>query len=374
MKSPYTHNWFAGVQREIPLGIVAEVNYLGSAGRQLHNAYNVNRFVGDCSTAVLRRDSTRASPGITMVTSNSRRELSRRHAPAAANFSQGYMLQGAYTFGKAMNDADQAVGSTAFQDTADIGADYAIAGYDVRHKLALVGLWEMPFFKEQPGLAHKVLSGWQLAGSAIMQTGMPINVTNGAAFPSGDYNADGSGGDRPNAPASRREDERLEPGGIPRRHLQGCGLPGARRSGRTAISLATPTAGLGYADVSLSLSKRFNVTRRCNTEFRVDAFNAFNRVNLSDPNMDLSNTNFGKVHVAAEHPRDSAGGAGAVLIGQSFFGRQPLPLDENRRSRRPGPSCSLHGGETDGTMTERSGRRGRDSRAAPGRRGDRCRK
>ena len=37
------------------------------------------------------------------------------------------------------------------------------------------------------------------------------------------------------------------------------------------------------------------MTARVTTEFRVDAFNAFNRVNLSDPVTDLSNSNFGKV-------------------------------------------------------------------------------
>ena len=40
------------------------------------------------------------------------------------------MLQGAYTFGRAMNDADIAVGATAFQDAADIGGEWAVAGYD----------------------------------------------------------------------------------------------------------------------------------------------------------------------------------------------------------------------------------------------------
>ena len=53
--------------------------------------------------------------------------------------------------------------------------------------------------------------------------------------------------------------------------------------------------GPGYADVSLSLSKKFLLTPRINTEVRLDAFNAFNRVNLSDPVTDLSNSNFGKV-------------------------------------------------------------------------------
>ena len=46
--------------------------------------------------------------------------------------------------------------------------------------------------------------------------------------------------------------------------------------------------------MSLSLSKRFSLTSRINTEVRIDAFNALNRVNLDNPNMDLSNTNFGK--------------------------------------------------------------------------------
>ena len=59
------------------------------------------------------------------------------------------MLQGAYTFGRAMDDADLAVGSTAFQDAADLGGEWAVAGYDATHKLSIVGLWELPFFQQQ---------------------------------------------------------------------------------------------------------------------------------------------------------------------------------------------------------------------------------
>ena len=46
--------------------------------------------------------------------------------------------------------------------------------------------------------------------------------------------------------------------------------------------------------MSLSLSKKFEVTPKVSAEVRIDAFNALNRVNLDNPNMDLSNTNFGK--------------------------------------------------------------------------------
>jgi Carboxypeptidase regulatory-like domain/TonB dependent receptor len=293
LKSPYTHNWFAGVQREIFWSIVAEANYLGSAGRQLHNAYNVNRFVGDLATDNVFTGFNPSFAGITMVRSNSRANYHGGTFTLRRSFQQGYTLQGAYTFGKAKNDADIAVGATQFQDAADIAADYAIAGYDVPHKLALLGLWEMPFFRTSGGLTQKLLGGWQLAGSAIFQAGTPINVTTGATFPNGDFNADGTGGDRPNAPASGVKtggwsvDEYLA--GI----FRASDFPVPVR-GTNGNLVRNAYRGPGYADVSLSLSKRFNVTPKVNTEVRIDAFNALNRVNLSDPNMDLSSTNFGK--------------------------------------------------------------------------------
>ena len=47
----------------------------------------------------------------------------------------------------------------------------ALAGFDVRHRLNLVGVWNMPFFKDSNhmALAHWVLGGWQLSGLAILR-------------------------------------------------------------------------------------------------------------------------------------------------------------------------------------------------------------
>jgi hypothetical protein len=293
LKNPLTHNWFLGVQREIMWGMVAEANYLGSAGRNLYNAYNVNRFVGDLATDNVFTGFNPSFAGITMVRSNSRANYQGGTATLRRNFRNGYMFQGSYTFGKAMNDADIAVGATAFQDAANIGADYAIAGYDVPHKVALAGVWEIPFLKDAAGLKKTFLGGWQLAGSAIFQAGNPINVTNGATFPTGDYNADGSGGDRPNTPTGNVKTS----GWSVEEYLTGIfrvsDFPVPAR-GTNGNLVRNAYRGPGYADVSLSLSKRFQTTAKLNTEFRLDAFNAFNRTNLDNPNMDLNSANFGK--------------------------------------------------------------------------------
>jgi hypothetical protein len=292
LKSPYAHNWFVGVQREIGLGIVADANYIGSAGRNLHNAYNINRFRGDLIDG--RFDGFNPSfSSINLVTSTSSSDYHGATLQLKRNFQQGFLLQGAYTFGRALNDADIAVGTTAFQDAADIGAERAVAGYDVTHKLSLVGLWELPFFKNGSKVTRAVVGGWQFAGSAILQSGSPLNVTNGASFPRGDFNADGNGGDRPNAPA----DSVKQSGWSNAEYLAGIfratdfptPAPGQNGTlGRNAFR------GPGFIDISLSLSKKFRVTDRWAGEFRLDAFNALNRVNLGDPVMDLSNTNFGR--------------------------------------------------------------------------------
>jgi hypothetical protein len=292
LRSPYMHNWFAGFQREIGWGVVADLNYLGTSGHNLHNAYNVNRYVGDLLDG--RFDGFNPSfSSINMVTSTSSSHYHGGTVSLRRSFRQGFTLQGAYTAGKAMNDADIAVGTTAFQDAANIDGEWSVAGYDVRHKLALLGVWEMPFFKDRTGVTKAVLGGWQLAGSAIFQTGNPINITNGASYPTGDFNADGNGGDRPNAPSS----DVKQSGWSQEEYLAGIfraadfprPAPGTNGNLRR-----NAFRGPGYADVSLSLSKAFNLTARLNAEFRVDAFNAFNRVNLSDPVTDLSSSNFGK--------------------------------------------------------------------------------
>ena len=118
-------------------------------------------------------------------------------------------------------------------------------------------------------------------------------MTNSATFPRGDFNADGNAGDRPNAPA----DSVKQSGWSNAEYLAGIfrvadfPVPAPGQNGNLARNAFR---GPGFIDVSLSLSKKFMLTDRWSGEFRLDAFNALNRVNLGDPVMDLSNTSFGR--------------------------------------------------------------------------------
>lgn len=62
-------------------------------------------------------------------------------------FSAGYNLQAAYAFGKAIDDTDQSFDFAAWQNAYSRAGEKGLAGFNAPHKLTIIGLWELPFFR-----------------------------------------------------------------------------------------------------------------------------------------------------------------------------------------------------------------------------------
>src|SRR6185312_4766573 len=60
--------------------------------------------------------------------------------------------------------------------------------------------------------------------------------------------------------------------------------------------------GPGFAQTDLALVKKFTITERFNATLRMDAYNAFNRVNLNNPALVINGSPFG-VSTSALTPR-----------------------------------------------------------------------
>ncbi|MBV9083760.1 MAG: TonB-dependent receptor [Acidobacteriaceae bacterium] len=298
---PYAHSWFFGIQRELPGHVLVEINYSGSAGHHLLDTYDENRFAGDLLTNGIFHGINPSFGQIRIVESGTNSIYHGGNLRIRREFQNGFLIQGAYTFGKSIGEIDNGSISTNFMDANNHRIDRSVASFDVQQQLSLVGIWRLPFFRSSKSWAGRAIGGWQLSGTTILQTGMPINITNGAAYPTGDYNADGSGLDRPNAPAAS-----VQRSGWSRSdYLTGI---------FTAAEFPAPVRGTdgnlgrnvfrgpGFAETDLSLAKIFRVTEKLSLQVRMDAFNAFNRVNLNNPVTDLSNTVFGH-STAADSPR-----------------------------------------------------------------------
>lgn len=303
LRTPYVQNWFVGVQREVR-GTVIEANYMGSAGHKLFNDINLNRFAGDLLATGTFHGLNPSFSSITVIQSTSNSiyhgmTLSAKHA-----FHQGYTLQGNYTFGKAIDDTDGETGATSWQNAWNRRAERALAGFDVRHRVNIAGLWDLPFFKgsNQPKVVRSAIGGWQLSGIGIFDSGTPMTPSNSAAFRldatktinlGGDYNGDNTGGDRPNAPitpvktSSWTRQQLLN--GIFAASVFPVPAPGQGGNlGRNTFR------GPGFAQVDLALSKNFKLGERLSAMLRADALNVLNRVNLNNPSLDLNSANFGK--------------------------------------------------------------------------------
>src|SRR5258708_33242273 len=120
----------------------------------------------------------------------------RRH------FSKGFTFAGSYTYGKVLTDSEVEQDVTNFLDVGNRAIDRSVASFDVPQRLSLNGVWDLPLLRGCNSMACKIAGGWQLSGSAVCAKGLPLTVFTSAAYPRGDFNADGNNNDRPNAPAS----------------------------------------------------------------------------------------------------------------------------------------------------------------------------
>jgi hypothetical protein len=303
---PYSYNWFAGVQREIPWQFVVEANYIGSAGRNLMSndgpgGEDYNRFSGDLADGVRNR----LNPSFGAVGLAESRIASNYHGftlQANRRFNRGFSFQAAYTFGHARDYPGVA------EEVTDLARDYGNAGFDVRHKLAVNVIWQIPYASGNAWL-RSIIGGWQLNTITVWQSGLPFNVTCGNC----DFNLDGNQGDRVNVPSFGTDLPDISKDEWLAGALNAADFP--RPSGGQLGTLPRNTYyGPSYFSTDFSLFKNFAFPgfgqREQTFQLRVEAYNIFDTLNLNNPQSNVANVNFGRVTGV----RAPAGLPGARLI------------------------------------------------------------
>jgi hypothetical protein len=188
----------------------------------------------------------------------------------------GLQLNFAYTYSHSIDDSSSR-GDNGYVDTFNLAANRASSNFDQRHALNFGYVWDIPLFKN-PGLANKLLGGWQFSGITTFSTGSPFSVI----FPTD--NAGVANGLAYGGNAGSRPDLVGDPGsGIVQVPLAGFGPllfnPNAFAAPR---GLTFGTAGRNIlsnpnrTNFDMALFKHFAITERVGFEFRAEAFNIFN--------------------------------------------------------------------------------------------------
>jgi hypothetical protein len=196
-------------------------------------------------------------------------------------------------------DASILTGPVANYPVADsfnraLERDYSTG--DIPHVLAASAVWELPWgnrhSRRAEGIAGWVANGWMITGALVLQSGVPIAVTqstNNNAFA-------GFGTQRPNLTRDPElpDDERTT----------------ARWFDTSAFTAApqftlgnasrNPVRGPHYRNLDVALIRRVPVHQQTALELRVEAFNITNTPPLGAPNGTFGTAAFGTITSAGD--------------------------------------------------------------------------
>ena len=171
--TPYVQNFSFQVQHDLPFGIVGDVGYVGSLGRNLPYTQELNAALPGAGVTGLPFYPHTASilDRTTGLTSN----YNSLQVLASKRFSKGLSFTAAYTYSKAL---DYGGGLTPLLDSLNVRANYGPASFDQTHVFTLTHVWQIPIGTGTShlgsGMLGHVLGPWQLDGVLRYATGTPF--------------------------------------------------------------------------------------------------------------------------------------------------------------------------------------------------------
>jgi outer membrane receptor protein involved in Fe transport len=291
--SGFSQQWNVNVQRELIADLVVTAAYVGTKAQDLATSRSINVALFGPGATLGNRQSRRLYPDFENISSFDPIGRSLYHGMQLSvnkRFSRGYSILANYTLSKAKDNASNDDGF-ATQDPLDVNDSWGLGNSDQRHRLVTSVLWELP--SPQARAAKAVLGGWQLNGIITLAAGTPFTVTSGRdtmlSFSTSRANVIGD----PNLPTNRSQAEKLERYFDPTAFA----IPATGTLGNTPRNFLI---GPGSRNVDLSVFRTFAIRQDFRLQFRVEAFNAFNFVNLGNPRNNIGAANPGRIDTAGD--------------------------------------------------------------------------
>jgi len=333
----YSEQWSLDVQRELPYNFVITVGYVGNNSLHLYVPYNYNQLPDADLSQQTALTATVHNPFYGVVT-NANSPLSASTVPEwklelphpqfttmnaiytgqgassynalqlslERRFSQGLALLFDYTHSKLFDNVGDYFTPYNFQDNYCPACDRSISGQDLANVIRFSAQYELPFGHGRQyfthGIASYVIGGWSVGNFYTFDTGLPVQVTD-----SGNNTSTYGGGSimRPNiVPGVSTSVNRTLKNGSPYFNAAAFIKPAAYTFGdapRYISSIRSP----GTNNWDLLVAKHIPVKGPLDLTFRVELFNAFNRIQFSGPNANINASSFGTISLSQLNtPRD----------------------------------------------------------------------
>jgi outer membrane receptor protein involved in Fe transport len=347
IKDPYVYNEFLSLQREIAPRMTLELDWVGTVGHRLFRAQQINRQdgallpVGSCvvnnvdgqvcgltggvpntNYGILRQWENANNSAYNGLQASLKRQMSH-NVLFNINYTWSHAIDNGSSWHDAATTAAGAAGGDGYStDVNHPGLDRGNAIFDIRQRLVLNYVWQLPG-QNLHGALGAAVGGWSWNGIVSMQTGAHWSpyARNTSADLVGDCSQKGINGgncintggewtldnqspgvDRPNSSVANFQPGRYtwSTGWCPGAGFSFFNLGVAPASSSCNGASAQPTlpalsapclgcagslgrnqfVGPGQWFADMTLGKNFKLTEQVNLKFEAQAFNIFNRANF----------------------------------------------------------------------------------------------
>ena len=333
-KDPYSMQWNLSIDHEFQGNIGARISYIGMKTDDLVWTPDLNSMPYSSTTPALQRPLTdRPFPNWGAVNSHlpgAQANYESLQAEVNRRMKNGFTFDSAYTLAKNLAD-NTGTGSTGFQSENGGNSspstylynrqlDYGNVNGTRRNRWINTGIYELPFGKgrkyaaDANRLEEALVGGWQLSSIFLWQTGPYLT----AYIPANDADPSGTGSgvlygvdQRPDVvgkirPAHQNRNQWLNPlafacpsnSGYTQSSYAGnyCGVGVTSNPiGRFGNESIGQIEGPGTLNWSAGAAKQIAISERVHLRAEATFTNVLNHTNLSDPLLDITNPNFGKI-------------------------------------------------------------------------------
>ena len=342
-RNPEYHSWNLSIQRDISFQSVIEINYTGSRGTHLFmpvttlsplnpsnwglgrpalTAQVTNPFFGQITDSrsslslptVQRQSLLRPMPqftGTSVGTSEPARGDSNYHALQLKwekRFSHGLSMLAHYTWSKMIDNVSHSSGnvswlggSTSLQNISDLRGERSLSSHDIASRGVVAGSYELPvgrgrkFGAGMNRVLDWVAGGWNVSGMLLMQSGMPLQVTQAGG-------AIWDGTQRPNLIGDPSTTGRVQD------RLTGYFNRAAFQQPPSDVPGTAPRnlnyRGPGISTLDAAILKNITTREGQRFEFRLEGTNFTNTPMFGDPAASFGAVNFGQITGARIRPRN----------------------------------------------------------------------
>jgi hypothetical protein len=317
--NPYVQRWSFNLQREMPARVLIDLGYIGSRGVKLSTTQDLNAVPAQYLSTSPVRDSAVINL-LTQTVSNpffgmaefggssiqgqtvARSQLLRPYPQFASlstvtgagsswyhalalrvekRLSQGFSLQGSYTYSKTMEAVE-------YLNPSDMAPTHSVSSLDRTHSLSITGIYDLPVGLRRRWLNHSRLidlavGGWSVQGIYQGSSGLPLSFGNAAFY--GDIKDIA-------LPNSERTADRWF------NTEAGFEKSAGRQLANNIRTFPLRLNGVrsdGFNILNLSAYKNFRITERLRLQFRAEAVDALNHPIFSAPNTSPTSGSFGQV-------------------------------------------------------------------------------